>query len=74
MYWKYHTLPQCSVFMRTSLFEEIGYLNPMYDLAFDYDFWLRCAKRIKTSNTSIKIFHIIDFILMQKPLKTTQGL
>jgi len=48
MYWKFHTLPQCSVFMRTSIFEEIGYLNPMYDLAFDYDFWLRCAQRTKT--------------------------
>ena len=70
MYWKYHTLPQCSVFMRTSIFEEIGYLNPKYDLAFDYDFWLRCAKRIKTIQYfDHDFFPITGFTLMRKPLK-----
>ena len=61
MYWKYHTLPQCSVFMRRSIFKEIGYLNPIYDLAFDYDFWLRCTritKRIKYYNIDFSYYRL----------------
>jgi glycosyltransferase involved in cell wall biosynthesis len=47
MYWKYHTLPQCSIFFQKSIFDDVGYFNPIYDLAFDYDFWLRCTQRTK---------------------------
>lgn len=36
---------QMTAFWRRSVHDEIGYLDPSLDLAFDYDFWLRLAER-----------------------------
>ena len=36
---------QMTAFWRRSVHEEIGYINPSLNLAFDYDLWLRLAKR-----------------------------
>lgn len=36
---------QMTAFWRRSVHEEIGYINPSLSLAFDYDLWLRLAKR-----------------------------
>jgi glycosyltransferase involved in cell wall biosynthesis len=61
MYWKYHTLPQCSIFFLKSIFDNVGYFNPLYDLAFDYDFWLRCTlrfKRIKYYNFDFSYYRL----------------
>src|SRR5262249_54852388 len=38
-------ISQMTVFWRRRLLEEIGYLDPALKLAFDYDLWLRLAKR-----------------------------
>lgn len=36
---------QMTVFWRRSLLGEVGYLDPEFPLAFDYDLWLRFARR-----------------------------
>jgi len=36
---------QMTVFWRRSLLEGVGYLDPQFPLAFDYDMWLRFARR-----------------------------
>ncbi len=36
---------QMTAFWRRSIHEEVGYLDPTLKLAFDYDFWLRLARR-----------------------------
>lgn len=38
-------ISQMTVFWRRSAMEAIGYLDPGFPLAFDYDFWLRLAQR-----------------------------
>ena len=36
---------QMTAFWRRSMHEEVGYLDPTLKLAFDYEFWLRLARR-----------------------------
>jgi len=36
-------IPQPAVFISRSAFEKVGLLNPDYDYAMDYDYWLRLA-------------------------------
>jgi glycosyltransferase involved in cell wall biosynthesis len=38
-------ISQMTVFWRRNLHEKIGYLDPSLPLAFDYEFWLRLARR-----------------------------
>ena len=38
-------ISQMTTFWRRRVHEQIGYLDPSVALAFDYDFWLRLAKR-----------------------------
>jgi glycosyltransferase involved in cell wall biosynthesis len=38
-------ISQMTAFWRRSVHDEIGYLDPTLDLAFDYDFFLRLARR-----------------------------
>jgi glycosyltransferase involved in cell wall biosynthesis len=38
-------ISQMTAFWRRSVHDEIGYLDPRHDLSFDYDFFLRLAKR-----------------------------
>lgn len=35
---------QMTVFWRRSLIDQVGWLDPALDLAFDYDYWLRLSK------------------------------
>jgi glycosyltransferase involved in cell wall biosynthesis len=54
-YWgwdKWICIPQQSVFIRRSVFSEIGLFNPRYRMVMDYDMWLRIA--------SVYPFRIID--------------
>jgi glycosyltransferase involved in cell wall biosynthesis len=37
-------LPQPSTFFRREVFDRVGYLNPDYRYAMDYDYWIRIAK------------------------------
>jgi glycosyltransferase involved in cell wall biosynthesis len=36
---------QMTTFWRRNVHEHVGYLDPSFQFAFDYDFWLRLAKR-----------------------------
>ncbi len=38
-------ISQMTTFWRRSVHDQIGYLDPRHDLSFDYDFFLRLAKR-----------------------------
>ena len=38
-------ISQMTVFWRRSLLHELGYLDPQFPLAFDYELWLRFARR-----------------------------
>ena len=38
-------ISQMTVFWRRSLLGELGYLDPQFPLAFDYELWLRFARR-----------------------------
>ena len=38
-------ISQMTVFWRRSLLEQVGFLDPNFPLAFDYEYWLRLAKR-----------------------------
>jgi len=38
---------QPSTFFKKDVFEKIGFLNPGFHYAFDYEFWLRITKRYK---------------------------
>ncbi len=42
VWWKGRQWVQPEVFYRRSLWEKVGGFDPTYDLAFDYDFWVRC--------------------------------
>jgi glycosyltransferase involved in cell wall biosynthesis len=37
-------IPQPSTFFRREVFDRVGYLNPDYRYAMDYDYWIRIAK------------------------------
>jgi glycosyltransferase involved in cell wall biosynthesis len=42
VWWNERQWVQPEVFFRRSLWEKVGGFDPGYDLAFDYDFWVRC--------------------------------
>ncbi len=42
VWWKERQWVQPEVFFRRSLWEKTGGFDTSYDLAFDYDFWVRC--------------------------------
>ena len=47
-YWQWgHSfcIPQAAVFLRRKLFDELGLFDESYDLAMDYEMWLRVATR-----------------------------
>jgi glycosyltransferase involved in cell wall biosynthesis len=47
-YWRWgktFCLPQASVFLRRGVLEEVGWFDETYDLAMDYEMWLRIAAR-----------------------------
>lgn len=39
-------ISQMTVFWRRNLLDEVGYIDPQLHLAFDYEYWLRLAKRM----------------------------
>jgi glycosyltransferase involved in cell wall biosynthesis len=48
VWWNKKQWVQPEVFWRRSLWDRVGPLNETYDLAFDYEYWVRCfEKRIK---------------------------
>jgi glycosyltransferase involved in cell wall biosynthesis len=42
VWWSQKQWVQPEVFFRRSLFERVGGFDPQWNLAFDYDFWVRC--------------------------------
>jgi glycosyltransferase involved in cell wall biosynthesis len=42
VWWRGRQWVQPEVFFRRSLWERVGQFNTEYDLAFDYDYWVRC--------------------------------
>jgi len=47
-YWQWgktFCLPQASVFLRREVLDEVGWFDESYDLAMDYEMWLRVAAR-----------------------------
>jgi glycosyltransferase involved in cell wall biosynthesis len=42
VWWSERQWVQPEVFFRRSLFERVGGFDPQWNLAFDYDFWVRC--------------------------------
>ena len=40
----FNWINQPAVFLRKSLFDQVGLFNQKYHYAFDYDYWLRCSK------------------------------
>jgi glycosyltransferase involved in cell wall biosynthesis len=56
-FWKYHPLPQPSVFFHRKVFEEFGPLSIDESLAMDYDFWLKISQRY--------FFYSIDSVFSQ---------
>lgn len=42
VWWNERQWVQPEVFYRRALWEKVGGFNPSYQLAFDYDFWVRC--------------------------------
>ena len=44
VWWKERQWVQPEVFFRRSLWERAGPFNTRYELAFDYDFWIRCFR------------------------------
>jgi hypothetical protein len=40
-----HCIPQASVFLRRDILDEVGLFDEGYDLAMDYEMWLRLASR-----------------------------
>jgi glycosyltransferase involved in cell wall biosynthesis len=42
VWWQRRQWVQPEVFFRRSLWERVGAFNESYDLAFDYDYWVRC--------------------------------
>jgi glycosyltransferase involved in cell wall biosynthesis len=56
-FWKYHPLPQPSVFFHREVFEEFGPLSINESLAMDYDFWLRISQKY--------FFYFVDSVLSE---------
>lgn len=56
-FWKYHPLPQPSVFFHREVFEEFGPLAIDESLAMDYDFWLRISQKY--------FFYFVDSVFSQ---------
>jgi len=56
-------IPQPSTFWRRSALEKIGFLNPDYKFAFDYDYWLRLSNLGDPIilNSVLSIFRIHTF-------------
>jgi glycosyltransferase involved in cell wall biosynthesis len=42
VWWRGRQWVQPEVFWRRRVWEKVGHLNEAYDLAFDYEYWLRC--------------------------------
>lgn len=40
----FNTINQPAVFLRKEIIEKVGKFNTNYELAFDYEYWLRCLK------------------------------
>lgn len=53
----YLMIPQASSFWTASLFRKIGGLNPEFQFAFDYDFFLRAGYELRNQPASIKHVH-----------------
>jgi len=45
VWWKQKHWVQPEVFYRRSLWERVGPFDETYDLAFDYDYWVRCFRQ-----------------------------
>ena len=56
----YLMIPQPSSFWRASLYKKVGGLNPEYQHAFDYDFFLRVGYALRNEPGSIK--HVRKFL------------
>lgn len=53
-------IPQASSFWRASLYKRVGGLNPAYQFAFDYDFFLRAGYALRDEPETIK--HVREFL------------
>ena len=51
-------IPQPSSFWHRTVWDAVGGVNPKYDLAFDYDFFLRAAKYLE--GQPLAIIHVPD--------------
>jgi len=53
-------IPQPSSFWRASLYKRVGGLNPEFQYAFDYDFFLRAGYALRNEPGSIR--HVREFL------------
>jgi len=56
----YLMIPQPSSFWRASLYKRVGGLNPEFQYAFDYDFFLRAGYALRNEPGSIR--HVREFL------------
>ena len=53
-------IPQASSFWRSSLYKRVGGLNPKFQYAFDYDFFLRAGYALRNEPDTIK--HVREYL------------
>lgn len=61
VWWKQRQFVQPEVFWRRSLWDKAGLFNTRYNLAFDYDYWLRCFRadaRVRHIHTPLAEFRL----------------